>query len=38
MKQIYFLAIDLVMSLQLVVMVLGTVCVVYLLCKIWGRK
>jgi|GEM_PF-3456857 len=38
MKQISFLAIDLVMSVQLVVMVLGVVCAVYLLFKIWKNK
>jgi hypothetical protein len=38
MKKIPFLAIDLVLTLQSIVMVLGTVCAVYLLIKIWRNK
>jgi len=38
MKKISFLAIDLVFTIQLVVMVLGIVCAVYLLFKIWRNK
>ena len=38
MKQITFVAFDLVMSVQLVVMFLGIVCVVYLLLKMWKNK
>lgn len=38
MKQISFLAIELVLAIQVVVMVIGAVCAVYLLFKMWRGK
>lgn len=38
MKQIFFLAINLVLSVQLVVMVLGAVCAVFLFKKKGGER
>jgi hypothetical protein len=38
MKQLSFFAIDLVMSVQLVVTALGIVCAIYLLLKMWKNK
>ena len=38
MKQLIFLAINLLLTLELVVIGLGIICVIYLLCKIFGNK
>lgn len=38
MKQISFWVIDLVMSVQMIVMILGAVCAIYLLFKIRRNK
>jgi hypothetical protein len=38
MKKISFLAIELVLAVQVVVLVMGAVCAVYLIYKIWTGK